>query len=162
MIEEEEEEDVRRVVVVVPAHPVEDEVEEKPERGPILRPILLGVGILIIIASLLWALLSREDTGVKSVSPVLIGTWITSHPEYSDRFLELTSDTITFATGDTAFTRYAITGVVAGEGDNTESFIIHFEGVDGAKFRREIVVTDSGQSLFFKSQAHVVWTPLEP
>ena len=150
---EDEYDAVRRVRVEVPAHPVVE--EEKP---PVVRRVLLVAGVVAIIAILSWAWLSREDTGLRSVPPVLIGLWTSSHPEYSDRTLVLKSDSITFGIGGTKSVRYSIIGVVEQEEESLRYFVVHFRGEDGAKFRREIVVADSGRSLFFRSQPDVVWT----
>jgi len=153
------EEENGRVVTIIPAHPV------KEARQAARRKALLGAGMVAIFAMLavivvMW--MSGEETGLKSVPPLLIGTWTSSHPEYSDRALVFESDTITFGVGGTSIVRYSIIGVAAVEENDDEYFVLHFRGVDGAKFRREIVVGDSGKSLFFRSQPDVVWTRFEP
>ena len=150
---EEQEELVRRVTVSVPMHPEEE--ENKPS---VVRRVLLVIGVISIVAIISWALLTREDTGFKSVPPALIGLWTSSHAEYSDRTLVLKSDSITFGTGGTESVLYSIIGVVEQKEDHITYYVVHFSGVDGAKFRREIVLGDHGQSLFFRSQPHVVWT----
>jgi len=151
---EEIEEQVRRVTVSIPMHPVEE--ENKPS---VVRKVLVAAGVVAILAIVAWALLTREDTGSKSVSPALIGLWTSSHAEYSDRTLVLKSDSITFGTGGSNSVLYSIIGVVEQEeDDHTKYYVVHFRGVDGAKFRREIVLVDNGQSLFFRSQPDVVWT----
>jgi hypothetical protein len=150
---EDEYDEVRRVRVEVAAHPVVE--EDKP---PVVRRVLLVAGIVAIVAILAWAWLSREETGLRSVPPALIGLWTSSHPEYSDRTLVLKSDSITFGIGNTKSVRYSIIGVVEEEEENLRYFVVHFRGEGGAKFRREIVLDDTGKSLFFRSQPHVVWT----
>jgi hypothetical protein len=161
---EDEYDEIRRVTVAVPAHPVVAE-----DKLPVVRRVLLVVGIVAIVAILAWAWWSREDTGLKSAPPSLIGTWTSSHPEYSDRPLRITSDSITFGTGGTSQVRYSIFGVAVEEVDEaededefaTEYFAVHFRGDDGAEFRREIVLSESAQRLHFRSQPHVVWTRLD-
>jgi len=155
--EEEEEEEYRRVVEVVAAHPVEEKDLADVWKGRV-RKILMAVAVAIILFGLGWAWMTREDTGLKSVPPSLIGLWTSSHPEYSDRTLVLKSDSITFGLGGTKSVRYSIIGVIEEEEDRVTYFVIHFSGEDGAKFRREIVLADGGKSLFFRSQPDVVWT----
>lgn len=160
---EEENDEVRRVTVSIPAHPV---VEENALS--VLRRVLVVLGIVAIVAILAWAYLTRQDTGLKSAPPSLIGTWTSSHPEYSDRMLTITSDSITFGIGGTSSVHYSIVGVAVeetGEGEGEEEVVseylaVYFRGADGADFRREIVLSESAQSLFFRSQPHVVWTRL--
>jgi hypothetical protein len=48
---------------------------------------------------------------------------------------------------------------VEGHHDN-QFFVVHFQGADGTRFRREIVLDETGVSLHFKSQPGVVWTRL--
>ncbi len=144
-------EEDRDVVVAVAAHSVEE------GRRPATRMILIWTAVVVILAVALGAWLSREDTGSKTVPPQLVGTWTTTHPEYSDRYLVLTSDSITFGTGGTSTVRYSIIGVAV-DGNDGNNFVVHFRDAGGAKFRREIVLGDSGKKLHFKSQPSVVWT----
>ena len=150
----EEERDFGVVTEVVAAHSVR---EAKRARR---RRFLLGAGIvaiLMMLAVIVDSWLSREDTGFKSVPPALIGTWTSTHPEYSDRSLVLKSDSITFGTGPTSTIRYTIVGVAPREDDDDDYFVLFFRGDDGSEFRREIVLTDDGESLHFRSQPHVEW-----
>ncbi len=150
-----EEKNLGVVTEVVAAHSVK---EAKRARR---RRFLLGAGIVAILLMLTLMVdtwLSREDTGLKSVPPSLIGTWTSSHPDYANRSLVLKSDSITFGTGETTTMRYSIIGVAPQEDEDAEYFVVHFRGDDGAKFRREIVLSKNGESLHFRSQAHVIWT----
>jgi hypothetical protein len=150
----EEEKDYGVVTEVVAAHSVE---EAKRARR---RKSLLGAGIVAIclmLAVIVNSWLSREDTGFKSVPPSLIGTWTSSHPEYSDRSLVLKSDSITFGTGPTSTMRYSIIGVAPYEDDDDKYFVLFFRGDDGQEFRREVVLSNDGESLHFRSQPHVIW-----
>jgi len=149
-------EEDRDVVVAVAARPVEK------DRRPATRMILIVTAVVVILAAALGAWFSREDTGSKTVPPQLVGTWTTTHPEYSDRYLVLTSDSITFGTGGTSTVRYSIIGVAVDGNDDNKYFVVHFRDAGGAKFRREIVLGDSGQKLHFKSQPGVVWTRFKP
>jgi hypothetical protein len=142
------------VAVVVAAHPVEE------DRRSTTRMLLMWTGVAVVLVVALGALLSRENTGSKTVPPQLVGTWTSAHPDYSDRYLVLTSDSITFGIGGTSTVLYSIIGVaVEGHHDN-QFFVVHFQGADGTRFRREIVLDETGVSLHFKSQPGVVWTRL--
>lgn len=152
-----EEEDVRRVVTIVPPHPLKEEQRFQRRRA------LLGAGVVLLLAMLAFVVfdwMSGEDTGSETVPPQFVGIYTSSHREYGDRYLELKPTTITFSTSDTGSVSYSIIGV-AGKDDDDMNFVIHFKGVDGAKFRREIITEDSGNSFFFRSQPGVVWTQYE-
>ncbi len=143
--------DEGRVITVVAAHEVED---PKGINTGLVLLILLG---LVVIAFVTVRLLDREDFDSRTVPTKLVGLWTTANPNYSDRYLTLQPDTITFGTGHTSSIKYSIIGVVRQEAGEAEVYEIHFRGVNGEKFSREIVLASSGDSLSFKSQPHVVW-----
>jgi len=143
--------DEGRVITVVAAHEVED--PKGKNTGRILL-ILLG---LVVIAFVTVRLLDHQDFDSRTVPTKLVGLWTSANPNYSDRYLTLQPDTITFGTGNTSSVKYSIIGVVRQEAGEAEVYKIHFRGVDGAEFSREIVLASSGDSLSFKSQPHVIW-----
>lgn len=143
--------DQGRVITVVAAHEVED--TKGRNTGWVLL-ILLG---LVVIALVAVRLLDRQDFDSRTVPTKLVGLWTSANPNYSDRYLTLQPDTITFGTGNTSSVKYSIIGVVRQEAGEAEVYKIHFRGVDGAEFSREIVLASSGDSLSFKSQPHVIW-----
>ena len=152
-----EEEDVRRVITIIPPHPAEE--ARRSDR----RRALLGTGVVLLFAMLAFVVfdwMSGEDTGSETVPPQFIGVYTSSHREYGDRYLELKPTTITFSTGGTNSVVHSIIGV-AGEDDDDMNFVIHFKGVDGTKYRREIITEDAGHSFFFRTQPGVVWTQFE-
>lgn len=142
------------VAVAVAAHPVDE------DRPSATRMLLIWTGVAVILVVALGALLSREDTGSKTVPQKLIGTWTSTHPDYSDRYLTLTSDSITFGIGGTSTVIYSIIGVAVEEHHDIQYFVVHFRGVNGTRFRREIVFDEGGTSLHFRSQPGVIWTRL--
>lgn len=144
--------DQGHVIEVVAAH--EDVDPKGLSTGRILL-ILLGLAVIAVVAG---RLLYHQGFDSKTVPTELVGLWTTDDPNYSDRYLELQPDTITFGTGGTSSIRYSIIGVVRQEAGEGEAYEIHFRGVDGAKFSREIVLADSGDSLSFRSQSEVAWT----
>ena len=139
------------VITVVPAH------EDEGPKGMDTKRILLILLGLVVVAVVAGRLLYHQDFDSSTVPTKLVGLWTTADPNYSDRYLTLQPDTITFGTGHTSFIKYSIIGVVRQEAGEAEVYEIHFRGVDGAKFSREIVLASSGDSLSFKSQPHVVW-----
>ena len=144
------------VIEVVAAH--EDEGPKGMNTGRILL-ILLG---LVVVALVAGRLRYQQSFDSKTVPTKLIGVWTTADPKYSDRYLTLQLDTITFGTGNTSFIKYSVFGVVRQEAGEAEVYQIHFRGVDGAKFSREIVLAGSGDHLFFRSQPEVEWSRFQP
>jgi len=145
--------DQDHVIEVVAAH--KDLDPKGMNTGRILL-ILVGLAVVAVVAG---RLLYQQGFDSKTVPTELVGLWTTADPSYSDRYLELQPDSITFGTGGTSFIKYSIIGVVRQEAGGGEAYEIHFRGVDGAKFSREIVLAGSGDKLFFRSQPEVVWTP---
>ena len=144
--------DQDHVIEVVAAH--EDLDPKGLSTGRILL-ILLGLAVIAVVAG---RMLYHQGFDSKTVPINLVGLWTTADPNYSDRYLELQSDTITFGTGGTSSIKHSVIGVVRQEAGEGEAYEIHFRGVDGAIFGREIVLTGSGDKLFFRSQPEVVWT----
>ena len=144
--------DQGHVIEVVAAH------EDVDPKGMSTRRILLILLGLVVIAVVAGRLLYQQGFDSKTVPTELVGLWTTTDPSYSDRYLELQPDSITFGTGGTSSIKYSIIGVVRQEAGEAEAYEIHFRGVDGAKFSREIVLAGSGDKLFFRSQPEVVWT----
>jgi hypothetical protein len=147
--------DQDRVIEVVAAH------EDVDPEGMSTRRILLILLVLAIIAVVAGRLLYQQGFDSKTVPTKLVGLWTTAEANYSDRYLELQPDSITFGTGGTSSIKYSIIGVVRQEFGEGEIYEIHFRGVDGANFSKEIVLAGSGDNLFFRSQPEVVWTPFK-
>jgi len=145
--------DQGHVIEVVAAH---EDVDPKGMSTRRILLILLGLAVVAVVAG---RLLYQQGFDSKTVPTELVGLWTTADPSYSDRYLELQPDSITFGTGGTSSIKYSIIGVVRQEAGEGEAYEIHFRGVDGSKFSREIVLAGSGDKLFFRSQPEVVWTP---
>ena len=145
--------DQGHVIEVVAAH---EDVDPKGMSTRRILLILLGLAVVAVVAG---RLLYEQGFDSKTVPTELVGLWTTADPSYSDRYIELQPDSITFGTGGTSSIKYSIIGVVRQEAGEGEAYEIHFRGVDGAKFSREIVLAGSGDKLFFRSQPEVVWTP---
>jgi hypothetical protein len=144
--------DQGEVIEVVAAH------KDEGSKGMNTRRILLILLGLAVVALVVGGLLYRQDFDSKTVPTKLVGLWTTADPNYSDRYLTLQPDTITFGTGNTSAIRYSIIGVVKQDTGEAETYQIHFRGVGGPKFSREIVLASSGDQLFFSSQPEVLWS----
>ena len=138
-----------------------EENEERHERGtPVLttRRILLTIATLAVVALLLGRWIYHEPIGSKTVPPRLIGVWTSEVPEYSDRYLELKTTTITFGTGGTSYVRYTILGVIHERVNGQDVFTVSFRDMGGGKYSREIVMEPETGLLYFRSQMDVPWS----
>jgi hypothetical protein len=139
------------VIVEVPAH------EPEPEPKMTLRRALIwvvGIAVFVVLAG---SLFDRPDIDSKTVPESLIGEWASDHPEYSDRYLEMTSKSITFGIGRTSFIKYTVIGVKEEQVEGVSKTILHFRDVAGTKFKRTIVIESPGAQMYFESQPAVVW-----
>jgi hypothetical protein len=139
------------VIVEVPAH------EPEPEPRVTLGRALILVGVVFVLTLGFGRLLDRPDLDSTAVPESLIGEWTSDHPEYSDRYLKLTSKSITFGIGGTSFIKYTVIGVKNDQVEGVERIVLHFRSVAGTKFKRTIVVESQGARMFFESQPAVVW-----
>jgi len=121
---------------------------------------------LLVILGLLFgfvvynAIFDEPEGAMRTVPDRLHGAWVTSHPEYSDRYLELRAETITFGTGGVNSQTFRITGFDHGrEPDGREVDTIYFRSVDGSSFSRQFLVSEGDRrTLVFVNQPDVIWT----
>ena len=120
--------------------------------------LLTVLGVLLLIVG--YRVLFEEPTGrLRTVPEDLHGGWVTANPDYSDRYLEIGADFITFGTGGVNSKKYKVTGFDRDrEADGRELNTIYFRDVDRSTFSREFYVSsDKGGGLVFANQPQVVW-----
>jgi len=139
------------VIVEVPTH----EFEPKPSVS--LRRVVIWVLAIAVFVVLVGRLLDRPDLDSKTVPEELVGEWTSDHPEYSDRYLTMTSGSIFFGVGGTSSVKYTVIGTKKERVEGVDKIILHFRDVAGTKFKRTIVVKSPGAQMYFESQPAVVW-----
>jgi hypothetical protein len=139
------------VIVEVEAH------EPEPERLMTFRRALIWAAVISVFALLAGGLFDRPNLDSKTVPESLVGEWTSDHPEYSDRYLTMTSKSITFGTGGTSFVKYTILGIEEEQIEGVDKIILHFRDVAGTKFKRTMVVESPGARMYFESQPAVIW-----
>lgn len=139
------------VTVEVAAH------EPEPNRAMTLRRVLIGIVVIAVLALLAGRLLDRPVLDSKTVPKPLVGEWTSDHPEYSDRYLAMTPQSITFGVGGTSFVKYTVIGIEQEQVEGIDKIILHFRDVAGTKFKRTIIVESPGARMYFESQPAVVW-----
>lgn len=118
--------------------------------------VILGVLLIIVIGR---TVLNGPGAMQRTLPEELCGVWVTANPEYSDRYLELGSDFITFGTGGVNSRRFEVTGFDRDRDEKGRDLnTVYFRDVDGSKFSRQFhVSTDNGRQLVFHNQPDVVW-----
>lgn len=131
----------------------------EPERPRPVTARRIVIWVLIVVAAALVAggLLLRDGVDSKTIPSSMVGEWTSDHPEYSDRYITLTPNSITFGVGGTSSVKYAIIGIETNEGEGVPSIILHFRDAAGTTFKREVILDPSGSAWFFASQPEVVW-----
>ena len=137
------------VIVEVPAH--------EPEPALTLRRVLICVAAIFVFVLVVGGLLDRPNLDSKTVPESLVGEWTSDHPEYSDRYLKMTSKSITFGIGGTSFIKYNVIGIEEKQVDGVKMLILHFRDPAGTNFERTIVVESPGARMYFESQPAVIW-----
>jgi len=118
--------------------------------------VVVGV-VLVLIAYRLFV--PFEPTVSKTMPIHLQGTWVTTNVHYSDRYVEINADSITFGSGGVTGKRYRVTGFdqryeQGGELVNT----VYFKDVDGSRLSRQFYFSPENRGqLVFKNQPDVVW-----
>ena len=118
-----------------------------------MKLIWIIIGIAILVAFLLffpWKPTPLPDE--------LVGVWTTSHPEYADRYLDLTKATIIFGTGKESVDTNFISNVEKTSQDKTILYTIHFHRVAGPEDKVSFYY-DLGEAAIirFKNQKHIEW-----
>lgn len=115
-----------------------------------------------IALSLLLALAGCGPERTKTVPSELIGVWKTQAPDYADRFLELTRDSIRFGTGGDEFYVRSIVGVEkALEDGSTLYTVFYIDPADPEKYQYKVAFYyDPGNQgvIRYKNRTDIVWT----
>jgi|PlaIllAssembly_1097288.scaffolds.fasta_scaffold152387_1 hypothetical protein len=116
------------------------------------------VGMIIIC---LMALSAFQCGGKGTVPEDLIGVWETTSPDYEDRFFEITSGEVIFATGENTSDTYPITKIRMEKdpaGQKTLYTISH-KNVEGKEYKFSFYYDPANQgTIRFKNQQEMVWT----
>ena len=91
----------------------------------------------------------------------LIGVWETRAPAYADRFFEITTDRVIFATGENTSDAYPISKMKI-EKDSREQkniYIICYKNTAGQEYKFAFYYDPANQgTIRFKNQSDMIWT----
>jgi hypothetical protein len=88
----------------------------------------------------------------------LIGKWITSEPNYQDRFIEITKETFVYGLGGDKLDVYFISNLKANLKNNEILYTISYKNKNGLKFTRSFYYyPENGGLIQFRHQEHIKW-----
>jgi hypothetical protein len=116
----------------------------------------------VLVLSLLVALAGCGPERTKTVPNELIGVWKTTAPDYADRFLELSRDTIRFGTGgDESYVRSIVGVEKVLENGSTLYTIFYIDPADPEKYQSKVAFYyDPGNQgvIRYKNRKDMAWT----
>ncbi|HVP79350.1 MAG TPA: hypothetical protein VMV04_15805 [Thermodesulfobacteriota bacterium] len=122
---------------------------------------MMKVKRLGIIVIYLLALSACQSGGKTAVPGDLIGVWETTAPAYADRFFEITTDRVIFATGENTSDTYPISKMKI-EKDSKERktlYIVCYKNTAGQEYKFAFYYDPANQgTIRFKNQREMVWT----
>jgi hypothetical protein len=133
------------------------EIEDEPGILTTTR-ILVGLLVVIIIAIVVARLVLFEKPEFAEVTPRLFGLWTTSHPEYSDRYVEFEKNTVIFGTGGTGVVKYKVYGMDTEKVGDIDRYTIFYRDLAGTKHEANVFMEEPGEILRFTDNAEVRWT----
>lgn len=119
-----------------------------------LKFIFIPIFVLTIISAILF--FPRQQP---KFSDNLFGTWTTSEQKYTDRFFELSQNTVTFGIGKNKTNVYNISKIEKVVQDNEVLYTIKYHSSDGVQYSLSFYYdATNGGVIKFKNQKHILWT----
>ena len=119
-----------------------------------------GIKYLCINFSLLIFALIVGCTQEVIVPPHLIGVWKTSAPQYEDRYLQFTENTLTYGIGNGEKVSHTIEKIDVNQGSNETIYSFHYKDAEGDKWTLTLTYRPEGtiqlknkNEIWVKSQA---------
>lgn len=120
--------------------------------------VILGVLLAVVVYNTVF---EEPEGALRTVPDRIHGAWVTTNPDYSDRYFKISAETITFGTGGVNSQTFKITGFDhSREFDGRELNTVFFRSADGATFSRQFYFSRKNglKTLTFANQPDVVWT----
>ena len=132
------------------------EIEEEPGILTTTR-ILVGLFGVILIAIVVARFVLIEKPEFAEVSPRLLGLWTTSHPKYTDRYVEFRKNTVIFGTGGTGVVKYKVLGMDTEKVGDVDRYTIFYRNLAGTKHEVNVFMEETGDVLRFTDAAEAHW-----
>ena len=135
-----------------------EEFEELEKPGILTTTrILVGLLVTVVIVIVVARLVLFEKPEFAEVSPRLFGLWTTSHPEYTDRYVEFQKNTVVFGTGGTGVVKFKVSGMDAEKVGDVDRYTIHYRDLAGTRHAVSLFLDERGETLRFTDSADVRW-----
>jgi len=119
-----------------------------------------GIKYMYIIFSVLMFIFFVGCTQEVIVPPHLIGVWRTSAPQYEDRYLQFTENTLTYGIGNGEEVSHSIDKIEVNQGSNETIYSFHYKDAEGDKWTLTLTYRPEGtiqlknkSDIWVKSQA---------
>ena len=131
----------------------------KEEPGFLTTPrILVGLAAVVLISIAVARGVLLEKPEYTEVAPRLLGLWTTSHPEYSDRFVEFRKDAVIIGTGGTSSVKYSVDGMDSETVGDVDRYTIFYRDLAGTEHEMGLFLEEGGEVLRFTDSADASWT----
>ncbi|MBU4261853.1 MAG: hypothetical protein KKC76_08250 [Proteobacteria bacterium] len=121
------------------------------------RTVFIATAVALIIGIFIfWA--ARLGSNRWEVPDYLVGRWISSAPDYQDKYLEINNVSLIFATGPGTVAGYFITDITSIAKGKEIAFTFECKDVQGIAYQFFLnYQPDNGGTLFFKNQPQNKW-----
>ena len=137
-----------------------EEFEDEEQEPGILSTTRILVGLLIVVVAAIvvarFVLLEKPEFA--EVTPRLIGLWTTSHPEFSDRYVEFQKNSVTFGTGGTGVVKFNVLGMDTEKIGDVDRYSVFYRDLAGTKHIADMLLDEPGEVLRFTDSAEARWT----
>ena len=100
----------------------------------------------------------------KNIPPpqYLIGVWKTSAPEYEDRYLRITEDSLTYGIGEGEEVSHTLERINVKQENGETIYIFHYKDIEGEKWSLTLIYSPlSGGTIRLKNK-NDIWEKVEP
>ena len=136
-----------------------EEFEEEAEPGILTTTrILVGLLVVVVVAILVARLVLWETPEFAEVTPRLFGLWTTTHPEFTDRYVEFQKNRVIFGTGGTGVVKFKVSGMDAEKIGDIDHYTVYYSDLAGTKHFVDVFLDEPGEVLRFTDSAEARWT----
>jgi hypothetical protein len=115
------------------------------------------IGLAAVLAFILLLVLACGKAD-RNISEDLLGVWVTDHPQYRDRFLQLSADTITFGWGAGEVASYAVTSIENEKNAAGTLICVHYRDLEQNDYQVSFGhLADGDGQLWMKNQEKIIW-----
>ena len=141
---------------------IEEFEEEEKEPGILTTTrILVGLLVVFVLTIVVARLVLWEKPEFAEVTPRLFGLWTTSHPEFSDRYVEFQKNSVMFGTGGTGVVKFKVSGMNTEKIGDIDHYTIFYRDLAGKKHTIGLFLDEPGVVMRFTDSAEARWTRYE-